>query len=285
MVSKSYHARQVYAQIEKQLGSSSTEDVVWGVVEGTAALIDGITELPCAGPAGSMLKIIVSLYRGSGAESLIDNPYFVGNGQGEDDPSARTRQYIASRQRKDIGGGVASIAGGVASIWTAVDVAGIAMHGNASSTTLAHIRVLADQASKARKGGTVAQWLELVIKMKALKLGARGAGLASATVPIPAVGITGGLIAAAIGSGSKLTLTKACLATALELHWRAKQEQFMSGSVLGSSTGGKVGPASRIVWELFTKRGLTRILGRYDIAAFVNEPAGWQAIADKLLLM
>ena len=59
----------------------------------------------------------------------------------------------------------------------------------------------------------------------------------------------------------------------------------MSGKVLGADTGGSVGPASRIVWELFTKRGITRILGAYDIAAIVNEPAGWMAINDKLLLI
>jgi hypothetical protein len=32
----------------------------------------------------------------------------------------------------------------------------------------------------------------------------------------------------------------------------------MSGTVLGKGTGGAVGPASRIVWGLFNKRGVTR---------------------------
>ena len=49
--------------------------------------------------------------------------------------------------------------------------------------------------------------------------------------------------------------------------------------------GGGVGPASRIYWEIFTRRGLTRLLGQYDIAQLVKEPCGWEALTDKLLLM
>lgn len=285
MAAKSQHAQAVYKQIQKELGSSSAEDAVWGVVEGTAAIIDGITELPFGGAVGNVAKIVVSLAKGSGADGLIDNPYFIGNGQGDDDPSRATRRYMKSRQRKDISGGVASVAGGIGSIWTQVDVSGIVMHGNASGSTIAHLAVLHNMAQETRRGGTVAQWLELVMKMKALKLTSRGTSFAGACIPIPAVGMTTGLIAAAVTAGTKLTLSKTCVATALELHWRAKQEQFMSGAVLGAATGGSIGPASRIVWELFTKRGITRILGKYDIDAIVREPAGWNAICDKLLLI
>jgi hypothetical protein len=112
----------------------------------------------------------------------------------------------------------------------------------------------------------------------------RGTSLVGACIPIPAAGLTTGLVAAAVNAGAKLTLSKACIATSLELHWRARQEQFMSGKVLRAGTG-KIGPASRIVWELFTKRGVTRILGKYDIDGIVHEPAGWMAINDKLMLI
>ena len=148
-----------------------------------------------------------------------------------------------------------------------------------------HLVALAGMARKTRRGGTIADWLEIAIKMKSIKLATRGAGLAGASIPIPAAGITTGLIAAATATGAKLTLSKACVATALEIHWRARQEQFMSGTALRAGTGGSVGPASRIVWELFTKRGITRLLGKYDIDAIVQEPAGWMAISDKLLLI
>ena len=49
--------------------------------------------------------------------------------------------------------------------------------------------------------------------------------------------------------------------------------------------GPSAGPASAIFWEIFTKRGATRILGNYDIDALVREPAGWLALGDKLTLI
>lgn len=49
--------------------------------------------------------------------------------------------------------------------------------------------------------------------------------------------------------------------------------------------GREAGPASAIVWEIFTKRGATRVFGAYDVAALVREPAGWMALGDKLMLI
>lgn len=56
-------------------------------------------------------------------------------------------------------------------------------------------------------------------------------------------------------------------------------------TILGKPGGAGAGPASGIVWEIFTKRGATRAFGHYDIQALVKEPAGWMALADKLLLI
>ncbi len=50
-------------------------------------------------------------------------------------------------------------------------------------------------------------------------------------------------------------------------------------------TGATAGPASAIFWEIFTKRGATMVFGSYDVAALVREPAGWLALADKLMLI
>lgn len=285
MPGKSEHARRVAREFQAKLGSSDKETVAWAFVEGVAAVLDGVNQVPIVGPASNLAKMIVSVAKGSGANEMLDNPYFIGNGHGEDDPSSVTAKYLKGRMAKGLVGGGASIVGAVGSVWTAVDVAAIGMHTNAVGTTAVHLGVLADMYRKSRKGGTVANWLELVVKMKSIKLTARTTSLVGVCIPIPAAGITTGLIAAAVAAGGKLTLSKACVATSIELHWRAKQEQFMSGKVLKADTGGAVGPASRIVWELFTKRGITRILGKYDIAAIVDEPAGWMAINDKLLLI
>ncbi|NPD69847.1 hypothetical protein HN018_22140 (plasmid) [Lichenicola cladoniae] len=56
-------------------------------------------------------------------------------------------------------------------------------------------------------------------------------------------------------------------------------------TILETPGGAAAGPASGIVWEIFTKRGATRAFGPYDIQALVKEPAGWMALADKLLLI
>lgn len=66
---------------------------------------------------------------------------------------------------------------------------------------------------------------------------------------------------------------------------RAGRSLRSAGDVVGSGGGVGSGPATEIIWELFTKRGATRLLGKYDVQALIEEPAGWMAIADKLLLI
>jgi len=288
MSGKSAHAKAVAAKVQESMSSGSS-DAVWGFIEGYSAYVDGVlaiadaSPIPVCGIASNVASILSSCK--GGGPILLDNPYFIGNGHGENDVSAKTAKYLKHRGYKDLGAKSAGIVGAVGSAWTQVDVVGIGLHGNASGSTAYHLKMLSEMARKSRRTGTVADWLELVIKMKVIKMTCRTSSLVGAAIPIPAVGMVTGILAAAIATGAKLTLTKACTATALELHWRAKQEQFMSGSVLGGGTGGSVGPASRILWELFTKRGITRLLGKHDIAKIVNEPAGWMAINDKLLLI
>ncbi len=288
MSGRSEHAKAVESEIRKKISSNNGDEAIWGFVEGYAAYVDGvlgIAEVASAPFAGIANTVVKALKTARDGHTLIANPYFIGNGQGDDDPSLKTARYLKGRKYKDLGASGASVAGAVASVWTAVDVAGIATHGNACGSTAMHIKKLADMARGSRKTGTVAEWLNLVTKLKVIKLTSRTSSLIGASVPIPAVGMTTGILSAAISAGAKMTLSKACTAAALELHWRAKQEQFISGSVLGKGTGGGVGPASKILWELFTKRGITRILGKHDIASIVNEPAGWMAINDKLMLI
>lgn len=55
-----------------------------------------------------------------------------------------------------------------------------------------------------------------------------------------------------------------------------------TGGVLGRN----VGPASRIYWEIFTRRTATFLFGgRHEIAQLVSEPCGWLALHDKLMLI
>jgi hypothetical protein len=103
--------------------------------------------------------------------------------------------------------------------------------------------------------------------VQGLKAGIRGAGLVGASIPVPAVDVTTSVLGAAAALGAKLTLAKACLATAADLHWLAFQEQRFA-----SAFGGSNGPAMRIMKELFYRRGATRVFGEYDVTASSRNP-------------
>jgi hypothetical protein len=59
-----------------------------------------------------------------------------------------------------------------------------------------------------------------------------------------------------------------------------RNKQISGGFKLG--TGGKIGPVSQIFWKIFTKRGLTFMFDRYDIASLVKEPL---ALGYKLIMI
>jgi hypothetical protein len=61
-------------------------------------------------------------------------------------------------------------------------------------------------------------------------------------------------------------------------------ETRISGA-FGGAAGQPQGPAGAIMYEIFTKRGFTRVFGKYDTAAIMREPSGWLALNDKLMLM
>jgi len=133
-----------------------------------------------------------------------------------------------------------------------------------------------------RKTKTNTKWLEFLIKVKALKVGIRGIQFAGAAIPIGTVGIA---IASSVAKfGVKLTMTKVYLATASEIHWRVYQEQAINGG-FGLEGMSAVGSASKIMYEIFARRGATRIFGKYDVDQLIKEPGGWMALNDKLMLI
>ena len=69
---------------------------------------------------------------------------------------------------------------------------------------------------------------------------------------------------------------------ALELHWRAYQEQAIIG---GRFSGAGTGPASNMIKELLTRRAHVWLGGQYDWKRVVQEPTGWLVIHDKLNLI
>jgi hypothetical protein len=268
-------------------GGAEKVDVLWAFADAAAAAIDGATSLPIA---GSLNSLVQGLHGATSSSAVLPNPHFVWNGQ-DDPPSPKTLEYLKKRGRLQLGGSAVAAAGAIASIGTVADVGALLQHGNATGSTIAHIVKFKAIAKSNRQSQTISGWMDVIFKMKAMKAGLRGGQFAAAVVtPIPwggstAVSITAGVLAAGAKLGIKLKFTTVCNMTALELHWRAFQETAILGG-LATSRGIKgTGPAGRILGELFVRRGATRILGQHDLSAFVREPCGWKAIADKLLLM
>lgn len=265
-------------------GGVKKEEIVWAVLEAVASVIDGGTGMAIASPVVGGLETLRSGIQAQGERKGVDttpNPWFILNGHDEGGTAA-TQRYLRNRTFKSIGSGAIGVVTAAASASTAVDVGGIAQSVNALGSTGAHIYKLHAIAKSYKQSRTISGWINLVIKMKAIKTGIRGTQLAGAAIPFPAAGAIAGVVAAGVKLGVKFTMTKVCLMLSADLHWRAFQEQVIAGAFGGK---GKVGPASRIIYELFRRRGATRVFGQYDVDQFIKEPCGWMAVSDKVLLM
>jgi hypothetical protein len=272
----------VVAQIRKEATKSrDTTSVFWDVIEGTAGIIDSIAGTPLSKGA-TVAKFIQSKVSGGGGDGLVPNPWFVFNGHEDNDTSA-TKKYLKHRKFMGYAGKGVGLIGSATSQYTQADVAGILKHGNALGSTSAHIYKLRALAANYKQSETLTGWIDLLIKMKALKAGARGTQLVGAAIPIGAVGLASDIASAAMELGIKLTMTKVCLATSADIHWRAYQEQAISMGRFGQ--GGKIGPASNMMYEIFSRRGITRIFGKHDVNNLIKDPAGWLALNDKLMLI
>ena len=263
------------------LGKDDAEEFLWSVIEliaeagaGAGGVVKVINFLKSAGTTGLLDEDY--------ADDLVPNPYFVTNGH--DGSSPKTARYLRNRGFKSLGGAAVGIAGGVGSSVTQIDVLGAIQHGSAIGTTAAHIVGVNAAGRGFKKSETVTGWISAIEKAKAAKIGVRSADLAGAVIPVAGLGLATGAATAIAKLGVKLTLGKLIARTAMEVHWRAHVETQLS-SAFGGKEGQPQGPASAIMYEIFTKRGFTRVFGKYDTAALMREPSGWLALNDKLMLM
>ncbi len=302
---------------------------------------DVITAIASGALAGGGVNLKVSPYQADqgaqGAKSIYDakfrrskitvrpNPLFQANGFFEDeidddgekikvDPrthSPVTTAYLQSRSFKAVAGAALSLGGSFASTHTAgVNVASGVKHTSALITTGIHWYGIEAIAKANRQTKTVSDWCNLIIRAKRSKAISRGINLAGSVIPVPAVGTLASVLAASMKLGVKIRYPEMCYLMAIEIHWRAYQEQKIS-AVLGPrvpvfpnfskptgmrsgpgskpapgatrSANIKVGPASRIFAELFKRRGATVLLGTYNVSALINEPGGWMALGDKIV--
>ena len=288
-MAKNSRAKAVNQKILASMGTSNDE-IVWAFIDGISTALDyavGSTTggygvpLAAAGPIADVANLTWSL---KDSFEPLDNPYFITNGHGIDDDSPLTKLFFKNLKNQKLFNSSVGIASTTASTWTLVDIGGSAAHSHALYTTGAHLNRLHQLSKKMRQDGTVAGWIDLAIKMKSIKMGVRKSQFTANAVPIPLVGLITDVMAVAVSSGATMTHTKACVGAALELHWRAKQEQSMA-SVGSRGAGSSVGPASKITWELCTKLGVGSMFGNVPIGNIINEPAGWHVINAKLISM
>ncbi|MBU8544906.1 MULTISPECIES: hypothetical protein [Roseomonadaceae] len=247
-------------------------DMIGSIIDGKFGISAG------TGIAGG-LNIFAGLIT-PGCTPAIPNPMFIANGHDEPVWSALTELYLGDRAWKGMGATALSLIGMGASVGTGgVNVVDVAMHGNASYSTLWHLKHLGLMAHSYRQTVTISDWLKVVVAMKTLKLTIRGGQAAFAFVPGASLPV--GVAAAAMKAGIKMSATNTCLMTAMAIHWRAYREQVIGASLGG---GGKAeGPATRIFVEVLKRRGLGRFYGHYDPLGMIREPAGWQVLGDKIL--
>ena len=258
--------------LRKKADGGDFQDVLWaiadfgGLFNDQAAIASSV--LPFLGAAFDCKKK---------AGNRIPNPYFLDNGFDYESPV--TYKYFVGRKNVNLAGSLTSAGGSLASGVTMVDTAGIAQAGNALGSTTAHIIGVRAAGAKFKKSQTVTAWIDAIIKAKAAKIGLRSVNMAASAIPVPAVGLGLGAAAAVAKLGIRVSLYTLMRRTALDIHWRAFQE------INVARKAGPVGPASSIFYEIFTRRGVTRLFGKHDTEALIREPCGWEALSDKLLMM
>ncbi len=184
--------------------------------------------------------------KGNGKIQVPPNPLFVGHGHSKGDmttESPATLKYLQRRRIKEVGGNGFSIAGSVAVAASMghlpVNALSIARQTNTTVSTAAHLTKLKMLASEidaidaeAQRGVTLSELVREVIKVKAHKSGIEGTKLVTGSIPVLGEIVTAGVTAAVNGSVAVTkTFDKAfharnCARLALEIHWRAYQEQF-----------------------------------------------------------
>ncbi len=204
-----------------------------------------------------------------------------------------TQAYLRTRDHKTNGSSMMDIGAGVASVPTgSVNVGNAARHLNAAGSTLIHwLRIRAIAESVPQKSTIIIGWCDIIMKAKAAKDGQRAIGIIAAATPVPLANPIATIIGAAAGLGIKVGLGEACYLAALEIHWRAFQEQTVAAAAgprvakptnfsrpfgPGNRPGqtsvpvpGKepaasliAGPTSRIFAEVFKRRGATPVAGQ-----------------------
>ncbi|MBP2168036.1 hypothetical protein J2125_001228 [Erwinia toletana] len=280
------HIRQMIEQAAHD--GVDRKQLLWTFADASTALVDALTGIPMLNTSSSVLKELYGLINDYPA-TTTPNPWFVWH-KHDEGRSPETHAYLEKRGYTGVAATITAAGGGIGSLVTFVDIGSLAQNSTASASTLAHLKMFHDIAKRHRESITIQCWLEVIINMKHMKLAVRGGQLsATVLVTIPALSTAMSIIGSSVATGAKLGIqlkfTNVCRMTAMDLHWRAYQETvILEGQ--GADKAEDSGPARQILFELFARRGVTGFIwGKHNVEKLIKEPAGWMAIADKLLLI
>ena len=147
-------------------------------------------------------------------------------------PNELHRAVSATPPMENLGSVSSAGASAGLSLVTQVDVGGIVRHGNAVGSTAMHVSHFMAMAEGYANLTSVRNWLNVILFMKKMKTVPRGGWFAGSCIPVPLVGALSGLLSTVVLSGTLLTMTKTCLSTAAELHWRAGRELFLAENLI-----------------------------------------------------
>ncbi|MBB3229139.1 hypothetical protein FHW69_003791 [Luteibacter sp. Sphag1AF] len=302
---------QVRKTAETQL---SNDDIFFGLISGLSGLHAG----------GSVISLTKSYLATCGVSGLKLNPYFVKDGNTGASPKT-AKMLVNRRTKGFGVGFTGVAAAGINAATAPVPAPfSLARHASATASTLRHLyelsRMLAAYQSHANDEdvANAIRWLQLAIEVKLKKLAVRGTDTAlsatSVVLMFTGVGLAGKVPIIMINFQMELyrlrikdKYTALCKIAAMELHWAAFREQdtgdfikkleqrkstlFAGGpsirqNVVDAKTGARLGPATLIIKEIMSRHTLqAKFFSAHDYLEMIREPAGWNAIADKLLDM
>ncbi|EDV5772012.1 hypothetical protein AAC43_004679 [Salmonella enterica subsp. diarizonae] len=281
-----------YQEIRAKIEDAAKEDVdkseiFWAIADSGTALIDTLTDIPIFNATTTIVQELYSLINDHPVMP-VPNPWFVWN-QHDDNTSPETIKYLQKRGYVSAASSAIAIAGAGGALVTCIDLGVVGQGGAACASTMKHLAGFRDIAAKYKESATIQSWLDVLITMKNLKLAVRGGQVSVAVlsaVPVlsTALSIIGSSLSSAAKLGINLKYSNVCRYTAMDLRWRAMQETIL----LETFSRGKddSGPARTILFELFERKGLTGFVwGKHHVDQLIKEPAGWMAIADKLLII
>jgi len=278
----SLFSKQMAKDLAKETG---TEAAMIGLSQAGAALEEAtgypITLLL---EAGFTLK---EIYDAAEKTTPIPNPQLLLHGHG-DGPSPETKSYLKVRRIKKIGSAAFSFVGtgfqfaqDVAGFGVGgVDTFGLAKHGLSETSTLAHLARLGALAHQVRQSRYLEGLVMDMIKVKAAKAGIRGGKIAAAAIPSS---IASNVVSIAVGLGASATsvlIRELVNRVSVEVHWRAFQELKV-----GRAFGGGYGPACKMAQELMNHIVSIDQVPTSKARAFLQEPAGYLVIKDKLAML